>query len=251
MPLSSTQTAICDKMVSEFDNMIGTVEAAKTDIMKAISDVTDVLDDLVFSAPQDLLDAISDFGDNVDLGLPNLSDIDEIFDMINACNFLSAHDNFSNPIALINSATDSVLGGIKDKIDGVAESIPEFNAGGAILELMNQFTPDMPGSMNVSRILAQADGIIECISSLCGPAFAGRLSTMTSTVGGLYSDLGIVSDPLDENYGKLDTDAVYSAAGLSPEDITAMTDSVGSMTDAQGSAIAAKDSVIDTIKGMF
>ena len=251
MPISSTQTAICEKMASEFDNMIGTIQGAKADMMKAISTVTDTLNSLSFSAPQDLIDAITSFGDGVDLGLPNSDDIDEIIDMINNCNFLSNHDNFSNPISLMNSASDSVLGSIRNQIDDIAGSIPEFNAGGAILNLMNQCTPDMPGAMDISGILAKADGIINCMSNLCGAEFASRASTMVSTVSGLYSDLGIVSNPLSANYGSLDVDAIYSAAGISPDNITAMTDSISSMADAQDAAVAAKDDVINTIKGML
>jgi len=250
MAISPTQTAICEKMSNEFDAMIETVRGARDAFARAKATLISLLNGLSFSTPQDLLDAINGFLNDCANSLPNSDAIDEILDMINNCNFLSNHDSFSNPISLITSAQDSIMGDINNKMDDLAGSIPEFSASKAMGDLLDQLTSGGQG-MGITDSLKSLDSIINCIDALCGSGFSSRVSSMSSQVDGLFSDFGLDSDPESISYGELDMDSIYSAAGISGDEITAMEDTVGSMTDVKGNAEAAVSDVVGSIKDMF
>ena len=58
----------------------------------------------------------------------------------------------------------------------------------------------------------------------------------------------MISDPLSPDFGKLDTDAIYSAAGITPDKISAMNKSLGSMTTMTSDVTTTISTGVDKMK---
>jgi hypothetical protein len=240
MGILETRNSMCNKLISEFGSISSTISTASNAIESTISSAKSLLNGMVFSPGSILEAAILDFKLDIMGNLPSFENnsLDEIMSFINSCVFL----NGTNPISMVYGLKTSCMNGIFDKINSLADTIPEFNAGGALNNIINQFS-----GFGLTDGMKNLDSIINCVNSLC-PGFSSQLSTMVAEANGLYSKLGMVSNPLSANYGTLDTDAIYSAAGLGPDKINAMTNTMDSITEMTETTYSTISSGVELMK---
>ena len=99
--------------------------------------------------------------------------------------------------------------------------------------------------------MRSADKIINCIAGRCGTDFSTRVTDMTTTLDGLYSDLNIVSNPVDPNWGKLDIDKIYDDVALSAQERLQMSSVVNSVGNSKSSVTDAVGNAVNAIKGLL
>lgn len=253
MSILSTRNTICEKISSEFDSILSPIQTARQTIMRSVLEAKSLLANMTFSPSNIIDDAIGDLEEQVRDVIPegNPADIQETIDFINSCNFLSDSELLSNPIALYNGAVDSVLGRTWDFVSDLSSSLPEFNAGqilGNILSKYSGLTDGLPISLDISNIMRNADTIINCIAGRCGLDFADRVIDMSEQLDILYQNLNIISDPNLSNWGEFDLQTLYADAALSAQEIIQMDKVVVSVQKTQSDVVSGINNMNSSLK---
>ena len=210
MAILPVERALCNKMVYDFDGSIAPAQAAKGGIRDKANQVQALLNGLSSSSQSAIDTAISDLTSQVTDIIPTdtLSDMRALKAFIEKCEYLSG----LSAIAAMLGALDAIYNKINSFLDNIGASVPEFNIA-KILSLIN----DLLGARgpNISDLLKGLDKLLNCISLYCGGEYPAQLTSMTTALGQTYSDLNIVSNPADPNYGLFDVTQLYNNAGLS------------------------------------
>jgi len=210
MAILPVERALCNKMVYDFDGTIAPAQAAKGGIRDKANQAQALLNNLTSSSQSAINSAISDLRSQVNLVIPTdtLSDMRALKAFIEKCEYLSG----LSPIAAMLGALDAIYNKINSFLDNIGASVPEFNIA-KILSLIN----DLLGGRGpkISDLLKGLDKLLNCISLYCGGEYPAQLTSMTTALGQTYSDLNIVSNPVDPNYGLFDVGQLYNNAGLS------------------------------------
>ena len=255
MSLSSTRKMICNKIDSEFDTLLQPIQSAKGAIKTQINSVKSKLSSMTFSPAGDITSAISDLENNVNSVIPDVSteDADELINFINSCDFLNENELYKNPIALLKTSSFSAMDQAFSFVFDLTELLPEFDAGQIVGNILDKFSGPIPGipSLDISNIMRSADKIINCIAGRCGTDFSTRVTDMTTTLDGLYSDLNIVSNPVDPNWGKFDIDKIYDDVALSAQERFQMNNVVSSVESSKSSVTNAVGNAVNAIKGLL
>ena len=244
MALSNNEKSLCNKLNSDFDQLIQPGKSAKGAINSATNDMKSKLAGMTFSSSSALSAALDAYRDQVADVLPGdqLSDLENIKNFIDSCEYLQ----FLDPV----SAMMGTVGGIFDEIDNLINgfdlTFPEFSAGGlgSLVDKALNALPGMPGGDKISDLLAAADKLLNCLSSGCAavdPSYIPSLSQKTAELQSVYDDLGLIDDPLDPNYGKFNYDAMYNDLGLSASEVS-------NIESVKSTINTSKDSGIDAIK---
>ena len=242
MAILPVERTMCNKMVYEFDGQIAPAQQAKGAVNSKKNEMQSLLNTLTSSSQSAINTAISDLTSQVDDVIPTatLYDMQQLENFITNCEYLSG----LSPIAAMLNALTSIYSKIDDFLDNIGATVPEFNIGkvaSAINDLLSSRGP------NLSDLLKNLDKLINCVELYCGGEYPAQLSSMTTALGQAYSDLNIVSDPLDSKYGLFDFDSMYSTAGLDATQI-AQQDQVRNAVD--GEKDRAK-STIDSAIGIY
>lgn len=249
MAISSMTKGVCDKMVGEFSNMQTLLNIASSkSIVSALSSLNSQLTGMVWSSLGDLTTGISNFTNAAASIVPGVTsaDLENLVDMINNCSFLSAHELFKNPIALVKGMTDTVFGQLDSLAATYGGVLPEFNAGNATRQLNDLLT-----DQNVSSNLTSMDQILNCVSDQCGSDYAAQLAAMTAQTSALYSSMKIVSNPLSIDYGKLDVADIYSTAGLDASEIYKMSITTAAIDTQKDLTVTKIDEAVDGLKDLL
>jgi hypothetical protein len=249
MTILSTRKMICDKISQEFDTVLQPVEAAKASIKSQISQAKSKLSLMTFSPPDEIDSAVTDLANDV-AGIvpsPDTEDIDEMLDFIKTCDFLNGHDILKNPISLLKGGVSSAISEASGFVGDLVDLLPEFDAGQILANILSKFSgagSGLPDFLDITAAMQAADKIINCIAGRCGGDFSSRITSMTETLDDLYTDLNIISNPADPNWGKFDIDKLYDDVALSAQEKLQMTDVVTSIEDSQQ---AITDSISNTV----
>jgi hypothetical protein len=249
MTILSARKMVCDKLSDEFDTFLKPAEAAKRGIKDQINLVKSKLSLMEFSPAAEIDTAATGLENSVKAIIPeaNAPDIGEITDFIKSCDFLNTNLMFKNPIALLKGGVASAIAQAGGFVDDLTDLLPEFDAGNLLGNLLNKFSGvglGLPDALGLSGLIRSADKIINCIADRCGGDFATRVTDMTNTLDQLYTDLNLVSDPLDPNWGEFDIDKIYDDVALSAQERIQMTTVVESV---QNSQTAVTDAINDTV----
>lgn len=218
MTLSSTQNSLCQQLTDKYNGLVGPVRQASTAFADTISSLTSLLGGMTFSAAIDINEHLALVADAIKDSIPG-SDIDamiEITDFIEQCDVLD-----TNPLTELQGMENSIFNKIDDLLT-LDTTSAEFGASFAISGLTDQLGGDDTKKGNLSDLMAKADKLIDCLTSLCGPSYSTIASDMSSDLNNLYSAMGVDDDPNSADYGKLDTASIYANAGISPSDISNM-----------------------------
>jgi hypothetical protein len=250
MAFTKTQRSLCNKLVTEYSSLINPVIAAKGQIKQAQLDMKSSLNGMSFSTPsvvQDEANALKQAASDLYPG-STLDDMEALKQMLEECSYLQG----LSPVAAILGTTLSIF----DNITGLVNSstIPEFGVA-SIGSFINDILSGagIPGGSNISGILGKADKLIECLSSVCGPYNAYYITAATeyaTTTNDLYSDLNVVSDPNDPNYGKFDYESVYNDIGMDLQQKTNMNNALNGVTDMKIGAIDAINNSVESVKSL-
>lgn len=263
MTILSARKMVCDKLSEEFDTLLKPVEAAKRGIKDQINLAKSKLSLLEFSPGAEITAAVTGLENDVKGVIPEAgeTDINEITDFIASCDFLNAHLMFKNPIALLKGGVASAIAQAGGFVDDLTDLLPEFDAGQLLGNLLNKFSGaglGLPGALGITGIMQAADKIINCIAGRCGGDFTARITDMTDTLDQLYTDLNLISNPADANWGEFDIDKIYDDVALSAQEKLQMTTVVESVqnsqtavTDAISSTVDATKTAARSVEGMF
>jgi hypothetical protein len=263
MTILSTRKMICDKISQEFDTILQPVEAAKAGIKSQISQAKSKLSLMTFSPPDEINNAVTNLTNDVSgiVPNPNTEDIDEMLDFISSCDFLNAHKILSNPVSLLKGGVSSAISEASGFVSDLVDLLPEFDAGQILANILSKFSgvgTGLPDFLDITAAMQAADKIINCIAGRCGGDFSSRVTSMTETLDDLYTDLNIVSNPTDPNWGKFDMDKFYEDASLSVQEKLQMTTVVNSIEDTQetvtssiNNTVAATKTAARSVEGLF
>jgi hypothetical protein len=251
MSIASTRDTICQKLSTEFESLVQPAVSTQAATRKALSNIKSQLRDLSFSPDSVIDDAVDDLEDTVKDIVPEgkSDDVNEAVDFINSCDFLSGNSLFSNPIALMNSAIGSTISQLGDYLSGISDSIPEFGVGNLISDIQDALSGlELPGALNITDLLKQADRLINCVAGRCGPSYASRVSSLTSQLQGLYDDFGVDDDPLSSTWGELDVNKIYQDAGLGAQQISKMEKTTNAINKSKSDALTGISNLKTSLK---
>jgi hypothetical protein len=246
MAFTEVERSICNKLAFDSAGLLAPAEEAKGTAINQLSSIRAQLSTYVQS-PQETIDAATEtLETNTESIFPGDSedDVQAMIDLIDNCDFLDG--KLSNPVSLAKSLLGSLFDKLNDYLDDVG-SVPEYALSTAMSALDELYGNELPGGNAIGEALKSADNLINCLSSLCNDEFITEVTDLTDQVESLYSTLGIVSDPLDANYGTLDIDTLFSDAGLTSGDIAkieGVLDEVDSVKEQGQSSI---NSLVDSI----
>lgn len=246
MALTPTQTAMCNSLSQQYDALVAPVKLAKSSIRSKIRNFDSTLRSTSFSPLSQVQSAVDDLLNDTQASLPGdtSSDMGELKDFIDACDFFGA----LSPVSAVLGAASGAYDAIDNLIGNTSLTTPEFGLGGVADEINKLLSGSgFPGGSNLSDLLKQADQLLNCLSSLC-PGYSSRVSQISNDLQGLYTDLNIVDNPLDPNYGNLDYDAIYSAAGVSSADQEKVNLAIGGITNAKSTAKTAINNAANKVK---
>jgi hypothetical protein len=225
MAFTEVERSMCNKMAFDSSGLLAPAEAVKGSVRNQISNTKSQLASYVPS-PQSAIDAASaQLQNNIASVIPGNSeaDVQAMLNMINNCEYLSGDEKLSNPVTIANAMNKSLFNKINNYVDDVA-SLPEYALAKTISAIEELYSNLFPGSSALTDLLKKADKLINCLSNVCNGEYTSEVISLTNQTQNLYNDFDMVSDPLDSNYGKLDKDKLFSEAGLSPSEISKITD---------------------------
>jgi len=231
------QTSVEDVLLSNFNASLNVLTDAQTDISNRIDSVVSDLSGAVFSPYQDIEDAANTISTNVDIpDFTTVSTFNDLQTLINGCEFLKNHDILSDPFNLIRNASKDLLNdlrsGISTAISTIASGLPEFSISLSMSNITKIFD-----SLGISELISDADALLTCLDDL-GVDVSSETAALNSAMSAMkISDSGI-----------LDTDSIYTDAGISASDILNMNASVSSVQGKMNSAAESINNGIDRIK---
>ena len=252
MALSAMEKSLCNKLVSDYYKLVAPIKAARGALRKAAQDLDAFLRSMTFSPLQDLEDALNGFVDNIKGMLPNddIDSIDQLLDFIRNCPYLAGYA----PTSSLKGLIDGIFDNIQGLIDGLTSLFPEFGAGN-IASYINGLLSGLafPGGDLLSDLLKQIAQLIECLSALCAAVdlhYVGGLTAITDDFNSLLEDLNLIGDvPVsDPNFGKFDYNTLYTAVGLTPDQIGAINNTSGTIDDQKAGAVDAIKKSVDAVK---
>ena len=253
MTILSTRKLICDKMYNEFNILIRPIDSIKDTTKTQIDQVKSKLTGMNFSPPSEIADTITNLENDVQGMVPGVDneDIDETLDFINNCDFLNENEILRNPISLLKGGTTSVIGEVAGLITELSGLLPEFDAAEIIENILNKFASSdsgIPNTLDLTNLIQSMEKLINCMSNRCGSEFASRVSSMTDTLDGVYTELNIVSDPIDPNWGKFDLEQLYTDTVLSSQEKIQMSNVVDSVTNSKSTVVDSVDGIVNKMK---
>jgi hypothetical protein len=246
MALTPMQTALCNKLATDYAGLISPVKSGKDLYKSKMGQLDSFVRGMAFSNPLDLDAALNDFVNQVQGMLPNIdniSDMDDLLNFMNACPYLSGYA----PATAVNGTSNGIFDKIGTLISDLTPSFPEFGAGG-IADGINALLSGVgiPGGNSFSDILKKSDDLVNCLNGLCGSSYAGDATEIMNDLNSLYSDLNIIDS--GPNAGKFDFNSFYTASGLSTSQqnaINTVTNSIGSQ---KTGAVTAVNNSIESVQ---
>jgi len=220
MAFTEIERSICNKMGYDSGGLLAPAEASKGAVRNQLSGIRSQLSSYIAS-PQAVIDAATaqlQTASGTIFPGHTQNDVDALLDIISNCTYLE----LDNPISL----TKALIGSLFDKLDGffdAVSAVPEYLLGQALGALDELFDNKLPRSTALTDLMKNADKLINCLSTLCNGEYTSEVLALTNQTQNLYNDLGMISNPLSANYGKLDKGTLFSDAGLSPTEIAKIT----------------------------
>jgi len=208
--LSMMTSAICSKVLGEFDKGLASVQGMKGLLRGEVNGLVDTLMGTAWSASGEVTSACNAVQNNLTGIVPDLCSqniVDDVVNMIQGCGFLRGHGTYGNPLSLLNTLYDSLLDGVWDKVKEYAGFLPEFDTGIDISKYTNFLN-----KLNLGEDIPYLNQALNCASAICGTDISSRLTALTN----LKSDLNLTDG------GLLDLDAIYERAKMTSSNILSM-----------------------------
>ncbi len=213
----------CKKMLSDFDGMLDTVKTAKGASQGMMSALENQLNSYV---PDPGLNDIIDMIDNAPV--PDFSNTDAD-NLISSCTFLG--NLFGSANDLMKSVSGTLLGAASDILGNLSSLDVD-------LALNFDAISDLFGSFDLAGLIPGMDGLLNCLSAVCGSDVSSRIDEMN----GLMDDMHLADD------GSFDADELMDVAGLDSNAKTNLTNIKSSVTGFKGNAQASMASSITRVR---
>ena len=237
MALTPMQTALCNKLESDYAALVAPVRSVEQLYKKNMSDLDTFTRGMAFSNPVDLDGALNEFSSQVQSMIPtaDLAGIGELIDFMQGCPYFE--DVF--PATAVAGTKAGVFGKITGLVSDLIPSFPEFGAG-AIADAINGLLSGVgiPGGSDISDIMKKANKLLNCLSSACGSEYSGAVAEISDDMDSIYSGFNIIES--GENEGKFDFAKFYTNSGLDASQQNALslvTSSIGDQKKAANTAI--------------
>jgi len=233
MALSPTQTSMANQLVQKFSVITGPVDAAKGGVKSLTRTLTSQLSTATFSPPGSITAELDSINTQVSDLLPGTTEeaMEDLKNFIDNCPFYGSD---TNPVSTIYGTRDVVF----DQIDNLMnastlEEIVMANLADAINKLLNGL--GFPNGNDIANLLAQADKLIDCLSAI--PGYDADVIAFGNEVSDLYTEMNIISNPLDPLYGQLDYSTIYSNAGIDASAISNMNTAIAGITNIKSNSL--------------
>ena len=257
MALDPTEKTMCNKINNDFDKLIQPGKNAKGAINGASADMVNKLKAMVKAGsftPGGALDAaLNSFQDDVGENIPgdDLDSMERYKNFLDQCEYLQA----LAPISAMLGAVLGIVDTIENLVNDLDATMPEFGVGnlGSLIDKILDALPGLPGGDKISELLAAADKLLNCMSSLCAaqdPSYIGDLSDKTDELNDLYADLNVVDDPNDPSYGQFDYESLYNDAGMTASQKDAIDKVKGSINDQKDLSVTSVDDASKSIQNL-
>lgn len=249
MSITETARSLCNKLASEFDKQIVTAKNQMINTNRTVLyDVILELGRTDFTNPTILDTKINGFRTDVRNTLPgsSKSDVETFISNTGSSVFLSTNDIYKDPISIKRNLLNSLNAKINELVSVLGETIPEFNIGAIINALQISFSLD---GLGISNLIYKAQNIIsDLTSAICGDEFTSDAVEMQQELDSLCDDIYMIKNPLDPDYLKLDTSGIYTAAGMTSQQISNMNSTLTSITDSQSDVKSSVNSCSEAVK---
>ena len=250
MPLTPTETSLCNKMVSDYQGLVSPVKMGRDGIIAKRSGLMGMLGGMKYTPPTVLADKLGMFRNAVGMSIPDPSELDTLKNMLERCNYL----NTFGPTAALAGLTQSALSNISSLINNFSTGTPEFGAG-KIASMINQALSSlMPGGSGLSDLLKSANQLLECLSTVCAsqdPSYIGGVDNIDNDLSSLTTSMGLVDDPYSPKFGEMDYEKIYDSLGMSTPQRYAITSAMETIDEQKIRAKTSIASCITAVKGQI
>lgn len=244
MAITSNETALCNRLITDYAGLISPVKGAKNGIINQRKAMESYLGNMTYSAPDDLANALNGYANSVGGFIPNPNDLNSLANFVASCEFFKEMGVAKAVVGM----TQGVFSKMSSLLGELSFDTPEFGLGDLASALNSLLGGLLPGGKSITGILNQIDKMLNCLDSVCAvkdPTYYGDLTSITSDVDSLYTDMNLISG--GPNNGKFDYSSFYSSLGLQPGQIAAV-DSTIQVVDAQ--KLRAKTAINDTFNAV-
>lgn len=160
--------AMCKKLSGDADKGLNTLDQGKSGVRDKMNGVRDQLKAMSWSPASQVSDAMNEINNQADKMVPDLSDLDEIYNFLNACNYFSINVP-ENPAAAVASAAQAMKDQATDLMQSIAGALPEFDAAKLYDSALSH--------LKAIGVPAMADAIkkaLACLDATCGTDTSGQ-----------------------------------------------------------------------------
>lgn len=154
--------AMCKQLSGDADKQLNGLDSAKNGVRDKNNSIRDKLKTMAFSPKSAVNAAMAGVMSQYDKMVPDLSDLDEIYDFLNACNYFDINVP-ENPAAAVAKAAQAMKDNANDLMNGIAGALPEFDAAKIYDNLLSHVkAAGVPGMVDsIKKALA-------CLDATCG-----------------------------------------------------------------------------------
>lgn len=229
------QDTYCYVLEQKLDVAIAALESIDKTIKGPLEALQNLLEDYAGKADSlidDIEDGVKSLQDAVKSALPEVDDDDDdLQNILDKCLGLKTDFVTESPAGLINDFIGFVANAIIDALEdafALLAGLIEF----PIAKLID-FLNDLLSNVNISDLLSELDGFLDCLEALCGSDIASKIDTVESLLANMK-----VSES-----GRLNTGTLYSDAGLSQNKIINITNILNRLKESKDEgAVSTQDS---------
>jgi len=190
------QAALCEKMQYQADAILDMLDNFQDLFYHSLGYLKDFLKTMSWSPPSEVIDKINQIDNKAADLIPDVTDFDRLIDMLNSCAFLQKTGDAST---LVRQTTGPFLDNAATAIDGITESMPEFDA----VSLFNELTSHIKTKKIDTSVLDLQDALA-CLYHICGVDIQSRLDHLNSFLSSCNMN----------GSGELDVDQVLYSSGI-------------------------------------
>jgi hypothetical protein len=233
------QDTYCYGLEQKLDVAIAALESIDKTIkgpLKALQNLLEDYADKADSLIDDINDGVGSLQDAIKLAIPDPPDGKDLQNVLDKCLGLKVDFEIESPAGIIGK----VIGSIGDILISVLEEA--FNLLAGLIEFpiakLIDFLNGLLSNINISDLLSELGGFIDCLEALCGSDIASKIDTIESLLANMK-----VSDS-----GRLNTGTLYSDAGLSQNKIINITFIVDQLEESKSEAAVSIENIAKKLK---
>lgn len=180
--MSLMQTAICKQLLSEFDSKMADLARAQIDISNKLNEVTQNLSSLIPSDPFGLISSVESASTTAKGLVPDLSStigklnaINEIQNIISSCTFIQTDPILADAETMLGVLTKQYTSAIDDLAFAALSVYPELDIANKLTEINDMFE-----TLSFKDEFTKMEGMLNCVSAICGTSISSRLSQLNS-----------------------------------------------------------------------